>query len=485
MKTGPGGTIRGGAAIMASNAGRQLLRLGVTVALARLLTPEEFGLVAIMTALVAVAGVFLEIGLSAATVQRANVSEETLGTLFWINTGLGALLTLGCALASPWIAAFFARPELIALSCAVGLTFLLNGLGVQHRALLQRNMKFQVRARINLVSALIGGAAALLLALGGAGYWALAGQLLISDGIALLLLHRAQRFVPRRPRWSAEVADMLRFAMPLLGFNLALALAQNLCVALLGRSSGAAAAGLYTRAFALAIIPQNLASGAAEHVALPRLAQVRDAPDRYAASYLLGVRTALFVTLPVAVMFAVAGDPIAQVVYGGRWTEVGALLAAFAPGLAVAPLLYSTGQIFLSRGESVRMLRWGLFGSLLIGAGTVGGLRWGTPGVAWAWSASMLMLVLPGMVYGFHGTTITLSALLRAVVGVYAAATLMAGVALALTPLCDGLGAWLQLPLIAIPAALVYVGSSWALFGQRELINTVAGELLRRRGGGA
>lgn len=479
------GAIRGGAAIMGSNAGRQLLRLGVTVVLARMLTPEEFGLVAVMTAIVAIVGVFMEIGLSVATVQREQVSQEALSTLFWINSGAGAALTLALVALSPVIASFFMRPELIALSCAVAATFLLNGLAVQHRALLQRNLQFQARAQINLVSAFIAGGVAIGLAAVGAGYWALVGQLLISDTIALLLLHRAVHFVPGRPRWSREIVEMLRFAIPLLGFNFVLSLAQNLCVALLGRASGAAAVGLYTRAFALAIIPQNLASGAAEHVALPRLAQFQGSPERFAVSYLLGVRTVLFVTLPVAVMFATAGEPIAHLVYGHQWGEVGALLSAFAPGLAVAPLLHSAGQIYLARGDSVRMFRWGVFGSVVIGVGTVCGLRWGALGVAAAWSATTLALLLPGLIYAFHGTPVSLRDVARAVSGIYVGGAVMAVVALTARALLADLPAWLQVPLILLPALITYVGGAWWFLGQRGLIETVLRQLLHRRAGGS
>lgn len=475
-----GGAIRGGAAIGASNAGRQLLRLAIMIVLARILTPDEFGVVAVMTAMFAVAAVFQELGLTAATVQKGSVSTDAVSTLFWINAAAGLVLALLFELLAPLIAWFFARPELIPLCRVAALTFLLNGLMVQHRALLQRNMQFGKRATADLSAAAIGGAGALLLAIAGFGTWALVAQILLTDLVTLTLTWWAVRFVPGRPVWTHEVHEMLRFSGPLLAFNVVVSLAQNLSTALLGRGTGAAAAGLYTRAFALANIPQLLLYGAATHVALPRLSRVKDSAEAFASFYCQGVQLMALATVPVAAIFAVFGEQLALFVYGPQWGEVGVLLSAFAPGLAAAPLLHSTGQIFLARGESHRMLRWGLFGTGVIGIGTVVGLRWGALGVACGWSATTLLLLLPGLHYAFRGSAVTLGRVVLAVRGVYAATAGMAIIGWAARELLAPLAPWLQLPLGLAIAATAYLALSWFLCGQRALIESVFARLLRR-----
>src|SRR5262249_19289021 len=159
---------------------------------------------------------------------------------------------------SPLLASFLARPELAALCPVASATFLLNGLALQHRALLQRGMQFGTQASIDLAAAVLGGLTASLMAWEGLGYWSLPRQTLATDACSLLLLTRASRFRPGRPAMTAEVRDLLRFGGSLFGFNLLGGVAQNLYIALLGRNAGAAAAGLYTRGFSLATIVQAI-----------------------------------------------------------------------------------------------------------------------------------------------------------------------------------------------------------------------------------
>ena len=481
-KNSPTEAIRGGAAVAISRIGRQVLTLGMTVFLARLLTPEEFGAVAVVLALVALGMVFQQAGLSAATVQRQRVSTQAISTMFWVNTSFGLLLTiLFAALAHP-IANFLKQPELAALCQVTSVTFFLNGLVAQHRALLQRSMRFATTARIEIGSALFGGLCAIAVALAGLGYWALVAQLLMADAVALPMLLGAVRWQISRPVLTREVREMVSFGLSMLGFNLVLTAANNLQVILLGRNAGAASAGFYTRAYALASVPQNLVQSAAGHVALPKLSRVQRSGAKFAQFYYRSVQLLCLVTLPVALALAVFGDEIALVVYGPQWGAVADLLRIFAIGLAVTPLLHSTGPVFLARGEPQRMLRWGVFGSFVMMAGTLIGLRWGTTGVAWGWSASMLLLLVPGMVYGFRRTNITLGGLVRAVGGIYLAALCVLPLTWVARQVMSGLPTLLSLPLGLGLSLFAYVGLCYFAFGQRALIKTVIERLLPRLG---
>lgn len=448
------------------------------------MSPEEFGAVAVIAAVMALGMVLQEAGLSAATVQREQVSIQAISSLFWINSLFGALLTLlFFGLAGP-IAGFFASPELAGLCRVAALTFVLNGVVVQHRALLQREMRFEATAAVDLLSALFGGLCAVWMALAGWSYWALVGQILITDVLALLLLIRAVRWSLTPPALTAELREMLRFGLSLLGFNVVLCIAQNLHVVMLGRGVGIAAAGVYTRAFALASIPQTLLQATAAHVALPKLSRARQDEAVFAAFYFRGLQLLSLVTLPVALGFAIFGDQIAVLVYGTQWAEVAGLLQIFSLGLAVSPLLHSTGQVFLSRGESHRMLRWGIFGACVIGTGSLIGLRWGVTGVAWGWSATTLLLLFPCLAYAYRGSSLSIAAALRAVGGVYAAAacTLPLGWLLRQS-LSDG-PLLLQLLLALGSSLLIYFGLCYFLFGQKSLISQVIDGVLRGGGRG-
>lgn len=471
--------IRGGAVVAASMIARQILTLSITILLARLLTPAEFGAVAVIMALVALGLVLQQAGLSGATVQRERVSVEAVSTMFWINAAFGLALTvLFIGLAHP-IAELLEHPELALLCQVTAATFLLNGLAVQHRALLQRSMRFGATARVDISSGLCGGLCAIVVAGAGYGYWALVAQVLVTDALALLMLVRATRWPLTRPVLTGEVREMVAFGCSMLGFNVLVTAANNLHVVLLGRGAGIAAAGIYTRAYALASVPQNLLQGAAAHVALAKLARTQQDSDAFVGFYYRSVQLLTLVALPVALTFAVFGDQVALVVYGSQWDGVSGLLRIFSIGLAVAPLLHSTGPVLLARGEPNRMFRWGVFGASVIMLGTLIGLRWGITGVAWGWSATTLLLLLPCLAYCYRGTGLTVRGLAAAVGSLYGAAACALPAAWAARLVAAPLPAWAALPLGLLTTVLAYAALCYFVFGQQALIKQVIQRLLR------
>src|SRR5580704_4963234 len=173
-------TIRGGAARLSAQAANFVLRLGSLMVLARLLGPKDFGLVGMVTAFTGVLTLFRDFGLSSAAIQRSSVTEEQISTLFWINLGVGALLgALAIALA-PMVAAFYHEPRLTTVTMALAAGFLFNAAGVQHGALLQREMRFTALAVVNTAGLFVGSVVGVCGALAGYGYWALVAMTITS-----------------------------------------------------------------------------------------------------------------------------------------------------------------------------------------------------------------------------------------------------------------------------------------------------------------
>src|ERR1700677_234395 len=173
-------TIRGGFARMCAQAANFLLRIGSLMILARLLDPKDFGLLSMVTAFTGVLGLFRDFGLSSATVQRASITEAQISTLFWINILVGAMLALLTAVSAPVLATFYHEPRLVGVTLALAAGFLFNAAGVQHSALLQREMRFTALAVINIVALILGSAVAILGAKAGYGYWALVAMNIVS-----------------------------------------------------------------------------------------------------------------------------------------------------------------------------------------------------------------------------------------------------------------------------------------------------------------
>src|ERR1043166_4865823 len=236
-------TIHGGLARFAAQAANFFLRLGSLTVLARLLGPKEFGLVGMVTAFTGVLDLFRDFGLSAATIQRKRVTDEQISTLFWVNLLVGALLGILAVAMAPAIAAFYHEPSLVAVTMVLGVGFLFNAAGVQHAAILQREMRFTALAVINTTSLVAGIAIAMLGAIAGYGYWALVAMTVTSPVIATTGFWMATRWVPKIPQKGTEIRSMMRFGGILTLNSLLSYLAYNLDKVLLGRFWGANALG--------------------------------------------------------------------------------------------------------------------------------------------------------------------------------------------------------------------------------------------------
>src|SRR5271170_5910836 len=197
--------IRGGAARLAGQAATLLLRAGALVVLARLLGPKDYGLVGMVTAFTGVLTWFRDFGLSAAAVQRADITRDQHSTLFWINVLLGALLALVTLAAAPAIAAFYHEPRLLWVAAVLGMAFLFNSVGIQHSALLQREMRFTALSAISALSLIVGTAIAIGAAAIGYGYWALVASSVATPLVASIGFWLATGWVPGMPRRHAGI----------------------------------------------------------------------------------------------------------------------------------------------------------------------------------------------------------------------------------------------------------------------------------------
>src|SRR5882724_781270 len=168
-------SVRGGAVALLAQGLAFVLQTGSTVVLARLLSPEDFGLQGMVVVMTGFLGLFRDAGLSVASVQREVLTHEQTSTLFWINVAVGAFLTIAAASMGPLLVGFYHEPRLLSIAIASAAAFLFNSLAVQHRALLNRAMRFVTIAKIDLLALAVGATTGVTMAVLGCGYWALVG----------------------------------------------------------------------------------------------------------------------------------------------------------------------------------------------------------------------------------------------------------------------------------------------------------------------
>ena len=309
-------TARGGAITIFSQGTKFLLGMVGTVILARLLSPEDYGLVGMVAVVTGFIAIFKDLGLSVATIQKAEVNSQQISTLFWINLLLSAGIMLVTVAIAPGIAWFYGEPKLIAITIAYAAGFLFGGLTVQHEALLRRRMRFLALAIAEVVALVLSSVVAITLAWNGARYWALVFSQLclgLTYGLAVWI---ACGWRPGLPVRNSGVRQMLAFGGNLTGFGVVNYFARNLDNLLIGRYWGPEQLGLYARAYQLLLLPIDQMITPITAVAVPALSRLKDSPERYRQAYLRLLEKVALLTMPIMAFMIVSSDWLVAIVLG-------------------------------------------------------------------------------------------------------------------------------------------------------------------------
>lgn len=391
--------MRGGAITMSGQGMRFLLQVASTMALARLLTPADFGLVAMVTAITGFLSLYKDLGLSMATVQRTEIDHTEVSTLFWVNVLVSVLLAVLVVCLSPLVAWLYREPSLLGITVAMAAGFILSGLGVQHAALLQRQMRFGSLTLIDLTSFALGVGAGIGLAVYGAGYWALVAMPLVTSGSATVGYWFRARWRPGRPRWGPGVKGMLAFGGYLTGFNTVNYLSRNLDNVLIGWRWGAAPLGLYSRAYQLLLLPLQQINQPTTNVMIPALSRLQNERERYRRAYLEVLEKMNLLTLPLIALLVGTADWVVDVFLGPQWHGAAGIFVWLSIAALAQPVTNTTGWLFITQRRTRDMFVWGLVGSGLSIASFVVGLPYGPKGVAAAYAVSGLLIRTPLVIW--------------------------------------------------------------------------------------
>jgi len=377
-----GRSVRGGAVTMAAQGLKFFLQMGSTVVLARLLTPQDFGLIAMVTAVTGFVVMFKDMGLSMATVQKAEVNHGQISTLFWINVVLSLGVMLVIAALAPAIAWFYNEPRLTWITLALAGAFIFGGLTVQHQALLRRQMRFSALAGVEIISMSVGIVAAIIAAWYGAGYWALVIMQLAGAIAGAIAVWVACGWRPGLPVRRSGVRKMLAFGGNLTGSNVVNYFARNADKLLIGKFWGTGPLGLYAKAYGLLMLPIRQINAPIAAVAIPALSRLQNEPERYQNYYLKAISIIALITMPGVMFMIVMSKELIAVVLGSQWEGAIPIFKVFAIGAIMQPISNTTGWLFVSQGRSRDMFRWSLIGSTITVVAIIVGLPWGSLGVA-------------------------------------------------------------------------------------------------------
>lgn len=401
--------VRGGVAKVVSRAVQFALRIAGVVVMARLVSPDDYGLYLMATSFTLFLTMFSDMGLAKATVQRREINHEQISTLFWINAGAGGLFSLLMLAAAPVLAWFYGEPRLVPLSMALGLTFALSGLAVQHGALLQRQMRFMTLEMIAFAAQVVGAVVMYSSAWLGAAYWALALNIIVIRLVETALTCGLAGWRPGWPRRGTGVRGMIAFGGHLSGANFVNYFNRNLDNILIGLYWGPQILGIYSKAYGLLKQPLSQIGNPTSSVIVPALSRLQGEPLRYRAYFVKAMGAVVFLTSPMVVFTGVETRELILVLLGPRWLDVVPLFKALAPAALLGIVHVFAGWLYQSLGRTDRMFKSGtaVLGVMIIAF--VAGLPWGGLGVAAAYSVAYTLIVLPMLAYAVRGTPLTLT----------------------------------------------------------------------------
>lgn len=361
---------------------QQFLNLAFSVVMARLLVPEDYGLLAMASVFTGVVFFVLDLGLSAAIVQRPDLKERQISSIFWINIAMGLIMTL-LGIASSWpIARFYNSPGVQPLVIALSLNFLLFSMGATQGALLTRQMDFKTLQLRTLIAQIVSVTCAITLAFLGFGVWSLVSRILIAGLIEVILMWSVSTW---SPTWSfawADVKELSGFSSDVLTSNLLIYIGRNADNLLIGKFLGTTSLGYYAMAYNVMMLPVQRCSQMFVKVMFPALSRLKEDAEKFKRSWLRAIRLTGAVVVPLMLGLICLTPQFVQVIYGEPWLPVVPLLQLLAISGIVQTLAQLNRIVLLALGQTRLGLKLIFISVFITLVSFIVGLPYGVTGVA-------------------------------------------------------------------------------------------------------
>lgn len=316
----------------------------VGLVLARLLSPEEYGLIGIVTIFTTILLGVIDSGFSNALIRKLKVTEEDYCTLFLFNLVVSIAMYGLLFFGAPWIAVFFERPQLVSLTRVMGLLLIFQALSIVQYTILSRNIDFKTKTKASLISAIISGILGIAMAYLGYGVWSLVAQQLSRQLIYSLCLWVYNKWWPKLKFSIRSFKYMWGFGWKLLLSGLLDRIWAQLYQTVVGKFYSPATLGQYSRAKEYANIFSSNFSGIVQRVSYPVLSQVQDDPSRMVSGYRRIIKVTMFVTAIIMISLGAVSEPLIYCLIGPQWHQA----ATFLPLICVSMSLYPLHAINLN-----------------------------------------------------------------------------------------------------------------------------------------
>ena len=314
----------------------RLTTFSVNLVLARLLVPEDFGVVAILNIFLAISLTLADAGFASSLARTEHLDEEDTSTVFYFNIAMGLLLYSILFVIAPWVADYFHNPVLVDVLRVQALSFVISSLGSVPGILLWRKMKFRQETYIQILQGMISGGVGICMALAGFRYWALVGLAITNAMTRAILLFYFSGWRPKLIFSKEHLKHHFAFGSRMAVSRIIVAIYDNLTLAIIGRNFSTRSLGLYNNATSLYVVPVATIADPIYKVTYPVLVKMQKDPERLRAGYSRMIRLLFQLSCPVMVLLISLSSPLYHFLYGDKWMEA----APFFQILCICGVLY-------------------------------------------------------------------------------------------------------------------------------------------------
>ena len=369
------------------------------IVLARLLTPKEFGLVAMVTAFSMWLMNFGENGFAEFIIQKEYIDEKEINSIFWLHVCVACIFAIAFTFFGLWLVFFYSEPQLWGIAAVMSSSFVLTAFCTSHLALLKRQMQFSSIALVGLLAIILSVILSIAAAVAGMSYWAVVIRQLTILIVTVIGAWILCPWRPGRPQLSSMALPGLKYGLQVYGnFSIGYVM-RNIDKVLLGKFHGTAILGNYDRAYYLSMMPVGQILTPLNNVALATLSRLTNDKVRFIAYYTKAAGMVSFLGTAVALILTISAQDIIMLLLGPAWKDAGLIVMAFGPGIA-GMLIYGTHSwLHLSLGTPHRWMRWNVFASIITIAAFFIAASYGGVAMALAYSITTYLLIIPALWY--------------------------------------------------------------------------------------
>lgn len=316
----------------------------VGIVLARLLSPEEFGILGLITVFIAVSNSIIDSGFSQALIRKNDVKQIDYNTVFFFNLGVGLILFIILFFSSSYIAFFFKEPRLVDVTRVMSSILIINGLSIIHRTILTKNIDFKLQTKISLIASLFSGVVGIGMAYYGMGVWSLVGQILSKQLLYTILMWTLNIWWPKFEFSKSSFNEMFNFGSKLLVSGLIDTIYKNVYYLIIGRYYTAGELGQYTRAEQFSIIFSANLTAIIQRVSYPVLSSIQNDDLRLKEAYRKVIKSTMLVTFALMLGLAAVAKPLIIILIGEKWL----LAVPFLQIICLSEMLYPLHAINLN-----------------------------------------------------------------------------------------------------------------------------------------